>query len=121
MSSTPTAAAAVVDRRAIDPLAETVKSQQPTQADGESVRNEENNDPPPVSDRKDPPLPEEETVVSPNLQTASGPYASVGAGWSAMAKIVHDVDAQKVQDYKEDIDSILVFVRHIIGLTRLHL
>ncbi|KAI0689393.1 hypothetical protein BC835DRAFT_1232096, partial [Cytidiella melzeri] len=29
--------------------------------------------------------------------------------WSAMARIVREVDEQKVQDYKEDIDTILVF------------
>lgn len=28
-----------------------------------------------------------------------------------MAKIVRDVDEHKVQDYKEDIDTLLVFVR----------
>ena len=32
-------------------------------------------------------------------------------GWSYTAKIVRELDEQRVQDYKEDIDTLLVFVR----------
>lgn len=35
----------------------------------------------------------------------------VGQGWSSMARIVREVDEQKVKDCKEDIDTILTFVR----------
>ncbi|KAI0705168.1 hypothetical protein BC835DRAFT_1261449, partial [Cytidiella melzeri] len=31
------------------------------------------------------------------------------SGWSAMSRMVREVDEQKIQDYKEDIDTILVF------------
>jgi hypothetical protein len=105
----------------MDPPAEMVEPQQPTLADAESVHDEENNDPPPVTVPDAPPPPQQDTVFPPNLQAASGPYISVGTGWPAMARIVHEVDAQKIQDYKEDIDTILVFVRHSIYLPRLEL
>ena len=32
------------------------------------------------------------------------------SGWAAISKSIRDVDEQKIQDYKEDIDNILVFV-----------
>lgn len=32
------------------------------------------------------------------------------SGWAAIAKSIQDVDEQKIKDYKEDIDTILVFV-----------
>ena len=34
-----------------------------------------------------------------------------GSGWSAIAQTVRDVDEAKVKDCKEDIDTLLVFVR----------
>ncbi|KAI0688465.1 hypothetical protein BC835DRAFT_1284579, partial [Cytidiella melzeri] len=43
------------------------------------------------------------------MQYGAGQYPAVGTGWSAMSKIVREVDAEKIQDYKEDIDTILVF------------
>jgi hypothetical protein len=33
-------------------------------------------------------------------------------GWHTMAKAVRDLDEYKVRDVKEDIDTLLVFVRH---------
>ena len=33
------------------------------------------------------------------------------SGWAAVAKTIREIDEQKIQDYKEDIDTILVFVR----------
>ena len=32
------------------------------------------------------------------------------SGWSTLSKTVRDVDKAKIQDYKEDIDTLLVFV-----------
>lgn len=38
--------------------------------------------------------------------------ATLGAtGWGAMAKTVRDIDEDKIRDCKEDIDTLLVFVR----------
>lgn len=34
-------------------------------------------------------------------------------GWTAMARSVRDFDEEKVRDCKEDIDTLLVFVRHL--------
>ena len=34
-------------------------------------------------------------------------------GWHNMAKAVREVDEQKVKDVKEDIDTLLVFVRNM--------
>lgn len=41
------------------------------------------------------------------------PFNTIGAGtgWSAMANLVRELDEQKIQSYKDDIDTILVFVR----------
>ncbi|PSR78467.1 hypothetical protein PHLCEN_2v7410 [Hermanssonia centrifuga] len=38
-------------------------------------------------------------------------YVSTGAptGWAAMARTMRDVDEEKIRDYKEDIDTLLVF------------
>ncbi len=43
----------------------------------------------------------------------TGTYNTIGTGtgWSAMARIVREIDEQKIQNYKDDIDTILVFVR----------
>ena len=38
----------------------------------------------------------------------------VGQGWSSMARIVREVDEQKVKDCKEDIDTILTFVSAVL-------
>ena len=40
-------------------------------------------------------------------------YVTAGTpnGWVAMAKTIRDVDEGKVNDCKEDIDTLLVFVR----------
>ena len=35
-------------------------------------------------------------------------------GWAAMAKTIREVDEDKVMDYKEDIDTLLVFVRKLL-------
>lgn len=32
------------------------------------------------------------------------------SGWAAIARSIRDIDEQKIKDYKEDIDTILVFV-----------
>lgn len=32
--------------------------------------------------------------------------------WAAVSKTIRNVDEEKIKDYKEDIDNILVFVRH---------
>lgn len=32
------------------------------------------------------------------------------SGWAAIAKCIREVDEEKIKDYKEDIDTILVFV-----------
>lgn len=32
------------------------------------------------------------------------------SGWAAVARSIRDIDEQKIKDYKEDIDTILVFV-----------
>lgn len=37
------------------------------------------------------------------------------SGWAAVARSIREVDEQKIQDYKEDIDTILVFVRFIVS------
>ena len=37
--------------------------------------------------------------------------AGHATGWAAVAQTVHDSDEQQVQDCKEDIDTLLVFVR----------
>ncbi|KAI0798707.1 hypothetical protein BC629DRAFT_243365 [Irpex lacteus] len=41
----------------------------------------------------------------------TGTYNTIGTGtgWSAMARIVREIDEQKIQNYKDDIDTILVF------------
>lgn len=39
---------------------------------------------------------------------------SAGTGWSAISQTVRDADEAKVRDCKEDIDTLLVFVRLII-------
>ena len=49
-----------------------------------------------------------------NDQDKGGDRLSTGQPWATMARIVRDVDEQKIKHYKEDIDSILVFVRMII-------
>ena len=36
--------------------------------------------------------------------------AGTPVGWAAMAKTMRDVDAGKIQDCKEDMDTLLVFV-----------
>lgn len=70
---------------------------------------------PPVTSKdtsKDTPPPvKQDNASSPNQPYSSGLQHMVGTGWSAMARIVREVDEQKIQGYKEDIDSILVFVR----------
>ncbi len=38
-------------------------------------------------------------------------------GWAAMSKTIREVDEDKVKDYKEDIDTLLVFVRYLILLS----
>lgn len=40
-------------------------------------------------------------------------YEGFGTGWPAMARIVREIDEQKIQNYKDDIDTILVFVRFL--------
>ena len=37
--------------------------------------------------------------------------AGTPTGWAAMAKTIRELDEDKVKDYKEDIDTLLVFVR----------
>ncbi|KAI0753923.1 hypothetical protein BC629DRAFT_1174780 [Irpex lacteus] len=68
---------------------------------------------PPVTSKdtsKDTPPPvNKDNASSPNQPYSSGLQHMVGTGWSAMARIVREVDEQKIQGYKEDIDSILVF------------
>jgi sRNA-binding protein len=70
---------------------------------------------PPVAVPKRPPQPlpsQQDTALPPtHIQLSGGPHLNVGTGWSAMARIVREVDDQKIQDCKEDIDTILVFVR----------
>jgi hypothetical protein len=71
----------------------------------------ENNDAPPVT-VPDPPIPPKQDILPvSNLPPGADLLHNVGTGWSAMARIVREVDEQKVKDYKEDIDTILVFVR----------
>ena len=65
---------------------------------------------PPVT-KPDVPVPADKDDLQPPQPYPGEWYATGGTGWSAMAKVVREVDAQKVQDYKEDIDTILVFVR----------
>lgn len=40
----------------------------------------------------------------------SGQYTAFGTGWPAMARIIREVDEQKIQNYEKDIDGILIFV-----------
>jgi hypothetical protein len=73
-----------------------------------------NQDAPPVT-VPDPPIPAKQDVLPiPDLSFGLDPLHNDGTGWSAMAKIVREVDEQKVKDYKEDIDTILLFVRRIL-------
>jgi hypothetical protein len=82
----------------------------------ESVRpdHEQHNESPPVAvpGQTPQPLPSQRDSTLPPtyIQLSGGPHLNVGTGWSAMARIVREVDAQKIQDCKEDIDTILVFV-----------
>lgn len=52
-----------------------------------------------------------ESYTSPGA-LGTGLYTTIGSGtgWSAMARIVREIDEQKIQNYKDDIDTILVFV-----------
>lgn len=45
-------------------------------------------------------------AVQTSLMATSG-----ATGWSAMTKTVRDIDEDKIRDCKEDIDTLLVFVR----------
>lgn len=38
------------------------------------------------------------------------------SGWATVAKSINEVDEQKIKDYKEDIDTILVFVSILSSL-----
>ena len=48
--------------------------------------------------------------ASPAFQ-ASPMVMSGATGWGAMARTVRDIDEDKIRDCKEDIDTLLVFVR----------
>lgn len=54
-----------------------------------------------------------ETRHTPPNQTKVNPVPAQGGGWAAVEKSVRDFDEQVVQDYKEDIDTLLTFVRVI--------
>ena len=60
----------------------------------------------------------EETHELPELCISSPPdapnVANNDSGWAALAKSVREIDENVVKDYKEDIDTILVFVGHAI-------
>lgn len=78
--------------------------------DHETQNAVEDREPPPVAVEDPPPPPIDNALPTDANQPFGGPMY-VGTGWSAMSKIVREVDEQKIQDYKEDIDTILVFVR----------
>lgn len=46
-----------------------------------------------------------------SLSSSTGSTSNPVDGWSKVAKIVRGVDEAKIKDCKEDIDSLLVFVR----------
>ncbi len=49
-------------------------------------------------------------VNLPSAPFESGQYTAFGTGWPAMARIIREVDEQKIQNYEKDIDGILIFV-----------
>ena len=51
--------------------------------------------------------------MHPILDLAPDISESVDSGWAAIARTIREVDVQKIGDYKEDIDTLLVFVRAI--------
>lgn len=70
----------------------------------------ESNIPPPIVSDPPPPPPPDPNATPMFSHLPYGVVPGVGSGWSAMARIVREVDEEKVRDYKEDIDTILVFV-----------
>lgn len=46
-----------------------------------------------------------------SVRSAPDKPAMASDGWSTMAKAVKEVDKQKFKDIKEDIDTLMVFVR----------
>ena len=48
------------------------------------------------------------------MEPAPDPSEDVESGWASIARTIQEVDVQKIQDYKEDIDTLLVFVSHTI-------
>lgn len=65
--------------------------------------------------------PQQSSEISP-LPSASGSPSSPiqvvlpgqAVGWAAIEQSVRDFDEQQVQDYKEDIDTLLTFVRLVV-------
>lgn len=45
-----------------------------------------------------------------HLDDAPDVSGNAESGWASVAKAIREVDEEKVRDYKEDIDTILVFV-----------
>ncbi|KAI0346849.1 hypothetical protein BDW22DRAFT_1321851, partial [Trametopsis cervina] len=56
-----------------------------------------------------PPQPEVPSEQAERVEPAPDISPHTESGWGAVAKSIHDVDEQKIKDYKEDIDTILVF------------
>lgn len=71
---------------------------------------------PPLS-RQHPPIEEWQKFVFHASRQSSDASNTQGQPWSTMAAIVRNVDEQKIKHYKEDIDSILVFVRGLFVCT----
>ena len=50
-------------------------------------------------------------MESSNIRSAPDKPVMASDSWNTMAKAVKDVDKQKFKDIKEDIDTLMVFVR----------
>lgn len=46
-----------------------------------------------------------------SIRSGQEKLTTASDGWSTMAQAVKEVDKQKLKDIKEDIDTLLVFVR----------
>ncbi|KAI0759902.1 hypothetical protein BC629DRAFT_1295186, partial [Irpex lacteus] len=67
----------------------------------------------PQQPQQQPPLPPPEFwqdyFLSAGFPSGDQVRSSVGQGWSTLARVVRDVDEEKIKQHKEDIDTILVF------------
>ena len=49
-------------------------------------------------------------ILNPVQEESNAPHRKTLKGWDAVDKRVRDSDESKVEDFKEDVDTLLVFV-----------